>query len=139
MNSITLFRGPFFFLSNFYVDDEDGFCVEIVYQAAKAISASEREWVLQSSTPMLAKHRSYKIQKRQNWNDVRVGIMKKLLYTKFSRKHMRDALLATNDATLVEGNTHGDTFWGQCPLGTGENVLGHLLMEIRNSLREKHE
>lgn len=47
---------------------------------------------------------------------------------------MRARLLETGDAMLIEGNTWGDTFWGVCN-GQGLNVLGNLLMEIRQELR----
>jgi predicted NAD-dependent protein-ADP-ribosyltransferase YbiA (DUF1768 family) len=43
-------------------------------------------------------------------------------------------LLATGNAILIEGNTWGDTFWGQCK-GEGTNVLGNILMRRRDFLR----
>ena len=39
------------------------------------------------------------------------------------------------DVDLIEGNTWGDTFWGQVD-GKGENKLGKLLMKIRDELME---
>jgi predicted NAD-dependent protein-ADP-ribosyltransferase YbiA (DUF1768 family) len=33
---------------------------------------------------------------------------------------------------IVEDNTWGDTFWGQCN-GMGQNQLGKLLMKIRDT------
>lgn len=42
--------------------------------------------------------------------------------------------MLTGDAELIEGNNWGDTFWGVCN-GRGENMLGKLLMEIRDYLR----
>jgi predicted NAD-dependent protein-ADP-ribosyltransferase YbiA (DUF1768 family) len=43
-------------------------------------------------------------------------------------------LLETKDATLIEGNTWGDQYWGVCA-GVGENHLGKLLMQIRSELQ----
>lgn len=134
MTSITDFRGAFFFLSNFHVAD-DGFCVEMAYQAAKTTDPAEQAWVLASPDPRTAKHRGYKVRKRPGWERLRVKVMRSLLRAKFSRPDLREALLATGDAGLVEGNTWGDRFWGQCPLGVGENMLGRLLMELRDALR----
>ena len=42
-------------------------------------------------------------------------------------------LLATGKATLVEGNSWGDTFWGVCR-GKGKNMLGKILMRVRKRL-----
>lgn len=61
--------------------------------------------------------------------------MLNLLRYKFSQ-HMdlREALLATGDAVLVEGNWWGDTFFGVCR-GEGENWLGRMLMQVREELK----
>jgi predicted NAD-dependent protein-ADP-ribosyltransferase YbiA (DUF1768 family) len=48
---------------------------------------------------------------------------------------LRDSLLATGTQEIVEGNTWGDTFWGQVN-GKGQNKLGKLLMKIRDELME---
>ena len=62
--------------------------------------------------------------------------MWKLLKTKFKNPELRALLRGTGDAPLIEGNTWGDTFWGVC--GTkGSNVLGQLLMKLRNNLQMK--
>lgn len=47
----------------------------------------------------------------------------------------RDALINTQDAYLEEGNKWGDTFWGTVE-GKGQNVLGNLLMEVRELLKK---
>ena len=127
------FRGAFAFLSNFFTD-ADGFCVENVYQAAKTADPAEREWVLTSPDPGTAKRRGRRVKLRDGWEKSKISVMRRLLKIKFERPAMRDALLATEDAILVEGNTWGDTFWGQSPVGRGKNILGQLLMELRASL-----
>jgi predicted NAD-dependent protein-ADP-ribosyltransferase YbiA (DUF1768 family) len=66
---------------------------------------------------------------------VKVGIMLDLLTEKFAQEPERSTLIDTGDAHLVEGNWWGDTFWGECPLGTGENHLGKLLMVVRESIK----
>lgn len=43
-------------------------------------------------------------------------------------------LLATGNEELIEGNKHGDHFWGVCN-GHGENMLGKLLMQLRAELQ----
>jgi ribA/ribD-fused uncharacterized protein len=69
---------------------------------------------------------------RPDWEQVKIKIMEHCLLQKFAPKtKLLDKLLATKDLEIIEGNTWGDVFWGQCPLGTGENHLGKLLMKIR--------
>ena len=66
--------------------------------------------------------------------DIKIPLMRSLLREKFVQEPERSILLATGDEELIEGNWWHDTFWGQCPLGTGENWLGRLLMEVRADL-----
>ena len=70
---------------------------------------------------------------RPDWEEVKVQVMRELLYAKFSEEPLRGMLKATGDQHLEEGNNWGDTFWGVCR-GRGENWLGKLLMEVRASI-----
>ncbi|RKH50449.1 NADAR domain-containing protein [Corallococcus aberystwythensis] len=47
---------------------------------------------------------------------------------------MREALQATGDAKLVE-HTENDDDWGDGGDGSGSNMLGRLLMELRDTAR----
>jgi predicted NAD-dependent protein-ADP-ribosyltransferase YbiA (DUF1768 family) len=60
--------------------------------------------------------------------------MHNLIKQKFSDAALRELLMKTSPVKLIEGNTWGDTFWGECPLGTGKNMLGKLLMYERDGL-----
>mgnify|MGYP000858907501 FL=1 len=69
----------------------------------------------------------------RNWDKVKV--MKDVLRLKFSDKELKESLLATKSAYLVEnGPTGHDPFWSDNGNGTGKNMLGHVLMEIRKEL-----
>jgi predicted NAD-dependent protein-ADP-ribosyltransferase YbiA (DUF1768 family) len=57
-----------------------------------------------------------------------------LLQQKFSDPVLKEKLLATGGAVLVEGNTWGDTFWGVYKRN-GMNHLGRLLMKVRAECR----
>ena len=46
---------------------------------------------------------------------------------------LAEKLLATGEQELVEGNNWNDTFWGMCR-GKGKNMLGNILMKIREEL-----
>ncbi len=60
--------------------------------------------------------------------------MAELLLQKFENPDLAEQLLVTDEKYLVEGNTWNDTLWGVCN-GRGRNLLGIMLMEIRERLR----
>lgn len=120
------------FLSNFY--EHDGWTVEHHYQAAKTDDPWWTARILLAKSPKEAKRLGRQCPIRVTWEDEKVAVMSALLRIKFSRTVLAEKLLATGDAELVEGNWWGDTFWGVCK-GEGENMLGKLLMQIREELR----
>lgn len=68
---------------------------------------------------------------RTDWESVKDEIMKNALRAKFRQnKDIRDQLLATSPKQLVEKTTT-DYYWGCGSNMTGRNMLGKLLMEIR--------
>jgi ribA/ribD-fused uncharacterized protein len=106
---------------------------EAAYQAAK--SNDPKVWLLFTQMgPSQAKKEGRKLDIREDWETVRVGIMYDILQDKFLRNpELADKLKATGDKHLEETNWWGDTFWGVCK-GKGENTLGILLMAIRKQL-----
>ena len=61
--------------------------------------------------------------------------MRKVVRAKFAQhEDLRQVLLATGDATLVE-HTEKDRYWGDGGDGSGRNMLGRILMEVRQELR----
>lgn len=136
MKSINGFFDEYRFLSNFWpceVEFDDFLypSVEHAYQAAKTFSLAARQEIRNCRTPGAAKKLGQRIDLRPDWEDVRVEIMRRLLYQKFDDPDLMALLAATGDAYLEETNTWGDTFWGVCK-GTGKNMLGKLLMEVRD-------
>lgn len=139
---IDRFRGKYAFLSNFApcIVSYDGHkyaSVEHAFQAAKTLNPIEREVLALETTPGKAKRAGRLVQLRPDWDEVKVDIMKELLISKFQDNSFgyRDALINTQDAYLEEGNKWGDTFWGTVE-GKGQNVLGNLLMEVRELLKK---
>lgn len=142
---IDRFAGEWRFLSNFspcpwIVYDGDVYATtEHAYQAAKTLDLAARRAIRATQRPGDAKRIGAHVSLRPDWSIVqRVTIMRDLLVQKFAAGQPIDylaGLLRTGDATLIEGNTWGDTFWGVCN-GEGDNVLGTLLMEIRAARRE---
>jgi ribA/ribD-fused uncharacterized protein len=138
-HSITEFRGKWRFLSNFYPSlvNLDGWwyqTVEHAYQAAKTTKIEDRVPIYNVGSPAGAKSLGQKLSLRPDWENVKTDVMLLLLRQKFSHYSLRELLLSTGNAELVEGNTWGDTFWGVCN-GKGSNFLGKLLMQVREEVR----
>lgn len=133
--TISGFTGDYRFLSNFYYSTIFGrlTTVEHWFQACKAVDGAEKNYVLDAPTPGAAKRRGQRVALRADWEEVKLGIMEKLLQEKFSDPELAARLVATGTAELVESNTWGDRFWGVCD-GAGENHLGKLLMRVREQL-----
>ena len=138
MNKIISFTGEYRFLSNFYpcfVEMKSIIypSVEHAYQASKTFNEAERAWILSAPSPTLAKKRGKKITLREDWEEVKLKIMKELINRKFKDPSLQVLLKKTGDAELIEENWWGDTFWGIYQ-EKGENHLGKILMEIRAKL-----
>lgn len=140
---IVKFRGQYGFLSNMHSAPVvlDGLIypsVEHAYQAAKTFNETERKIIRENPDPVFAKRMGYKVQKRPDWEDVRLGIMNDLLQQKFQKPSLAQKLLKTNPQHIKEGNTWHDNYWGSCSCpkcqDKGKNNLGKLLMQTRNSL-----
>ena len=141
MEKITLFRGEYAFLSNFWkceveFEGEVYPTVEHAFQAAKTFDIEERKRISSFASPVIAKRIGRKVGLRADWEDVKCDIMKELLKKKFENPELAEKLLATGDSELIEGNNHGDRFWGMVN-GVGKNMLGRLLMEVRDDLRNE--
>jgi len=107
--------------------------VENAYQAAKCLHHHDRLQFI-NLTPGQAKKRGRVIELREDWDDVKIGVMRSLLWKKFQYTNLKRSLLATGNEELIEGNAWGDTYWGVCN-GAGQNMLGKLLMSVREELR----
>lgn len=128
------------FLSNFYSSPiiYEGIVyptVEHMFQAMKTLDLMQRQKIANAATPGAAKRMGRQVALRGDWEEVKVDVMRTALQLKFSQPQLKEKLLATGDAELIEGNTWNDRFWGVCN-GTGRNMLGTLLMELRRELKE---
>jgi ribA/ribD-fused uncharacterized protein len=107
--------------------------VEHAYQAAKVRDPVTHELVRAAETPDVAKALGRAHIDRIDWEDAKLDVMYELVALKFQRPDQRGLLLTTGTASLVEGNTWGDTYWGR-HAGVGRNHLGEILMRIRAEL-----
>jgi N-glycosidase YbiA len=140
---IDKFEGEYRWLSNFWpvnipLDGEVYPSVEHAYQAAKFIDkeSHKRAEIRDNPDPRVAKRKGRTKGIRADWDQVKLEIMKDLLWKKFAfNSEFAEKLIATGDQELVEGNWWGDTYWGVCR-GKGENHLGKEIMRIRETLKE---
>lgn len=139
---ISYFDGEYRFLSNFYLGEIKVFgstyaSAEHAYQAIKATSEEDHNFVAAAETPGIAKRRGRQIKIRHDWEKVKIHLMRQIVEAKFEQHpDLMKKLKATKGQVLIEGNTWGDTFWGECPVGNGRNELGKILMAIRDNIFE---
>ena len=134
---------PFGEFSNFYrspieLDGRIWPTTEHYFQAQKFIhDEAHVHNVLQSSKAIEAllysrKHRS---AIRQDWAQVKDGVMLRACMAKFEQHpSLQELLLSTGNRKLVEHTTK-DSYWGDGGDGSGRNQLGITLMQVRDNLR----
>lgn len=131
----NLFRRPIEFEGRVYPTAEHA------YQAGKARKDEVREWILSAPTPSLvamAAHGLYTWDVVPEWSRTKFDRMRKVLGAKFTQhEDLKELLLSTGNARLVEvGRTDNavNRTWGEVN-GKGKNMLGVLLMEVRDEIR----
>ena len=110
---------------------------EHFFQAQKFDDPQHQESIRQEKSPMIAARmgRDRKKKLRRDWESVKVGIMREAVRAKFAQHDdIREILLSTADAKIVE-HTENDDYWGDGGDGSGKNMLGRILMEVRDELK----
>lgn len=75
-----------------------------------------------------------KNKRRSDWDEVKVKIMKDILYAKvLQHEYVYKKLMETGSRKLVEDSWRDD-FWGHGPDKNGQNMLGKLWEEVRSEL-----
>ncbi|KAJ3121147.1 hypothetical protein HK098_003937 [Nowakowskiella sp. JEL0407] len=147
MNRILFYRqnDPYGEFSNFYpslitIAGIQYPTVEHYFQSCKfPTSEYHRTLVISAVSPgeaaRLGRNRSYPM--RPDWDQVRDDVMRVGLEAKFRQhQNLRNVLLGTGDLTLIE-HTRNDRYWADGGDGSGKNMLGILLMELRQTLRNE--
>jgi ribA/ribD-fused uncharacterized protein len=116
---------------------------EALYQCCRYPDAPDvQEMIASERSPMTAKMKSkrFRDRTRGDWDQIRVRVMRWSLKVKLAQHQSTfgQLLLATGNKPIVEESAK-DQFWGaKAQNGTalmGANVLGRLLMELREQLR----
>lgn len=136
---IERFRGEFEFLSNCFpspilFDGLSFSCAEAAFQAAKCALYSDKVRIAQCDGSR-AKRIAAEIEPRPGWEQQKLDVMAAVLRAKFSQApDLARKLTDTNNAILINGSSKKDYFWGRdLYTDRGENYLGRLLMQLRNS------
>jgi ribA/ribD-fused uncharacterized protein len=112
---------------------------EHYFQAQKFLDPRDQERVRSARTPALAARegRDRRKRLRRDWESVKVSVMRQAVEAKF-RQHpeLRALLLSTGESELIE-HTEADAYWGDAGDGSGRNMLGRILMDIRGLLRSE--
>jgi ribA/ribD-fused uncharacterized protein len=118
---------------------------EHAYQAGKARKPEVRKWLMSAPSPSLlamAAHGLYYWDVAPGWSTSKFDRMRGVLRAKFTQHaDLRELLLSTGNARLVESATvdnEVNRLWGEVN-GSGKNMLGVLLMELREELRQEAE
>jgi len=144
---VNCFDGKYAFLSNFAhspitFEGKTWSTIEHIFQAEKTLDENAREQIRLSPTAGKAKHMGKRVRLRPDWERIKKEVMLKCVRLKFRQNpELKEKLLNTKDAVLIEGNTWHDNIWGDCSCSKclnikGNNLLGQILMQVRKELTE---
>jgi len=144
---IKEFRHEYYFLSNFYNSSfqyKDTWFnnSEQAYQWEKAENDEDKKLILSCTTAKEAKRLGHIIKcDIEKWDSKKQSVMESILLSKFSGYYLRSKLIRTGDVNLIEGNYWHDGYWGICYCSKcsnieGQNILGKILMTVRNKLKQ---
>jgi len=125
------------------------FTSEALYQACRFPHMPEvQRKIINQKSPMTAKMKSklHRKESRPDWYDVRYKVMRWCLRVKLAQHYdnFGRLLLSTRDQLIVE-QSRKDDYWGaklvdeNGDILVGQNVLGRLLMELREKLKSDTE
>lgn len=123
----------------------------LIFSSSEAAYHSEKfldhdiKILMTKLSPDESKHVSRELTRfiRPDWDDIKYNIMKKVVLEKFKQNtDCLEELLNTNNMELIEDTTGWhDNIWGECSCAEckekeHKNLLGKILMEIRDELKE---
>ena len=114
---------------------------EHYFQAQKFAGTEFEDEIRRIKSPMMAARAGRDRGKplREDWELVKDEVMRRAVLAKFTQHaELRDILLSTGDAVLVE-HTRNDSYWGDGGDGRGRNMLGQILVSVREELRRGGE
>lgn len=72
---------------------------------------------------------------KEDWEQIKQDVMFYAVEQKFNQNTiLKELLLSTDHLEIIE-HTINDGYWGDGGDGSGKNMLGKILMEVRDKLR----
>jgi len=111
---------------------------EHYFQAMKFEGTKYETMVREARSPKdaanLGRRRDFPL--RKDWETIKDDVMRRAVTKKFeTHEEIAKLLLSTGDSDIVE-NAPSDYYWGCGKDGSGKNMLGKILMEVRAKLAE---
>lgn len=142
---IDKFDGPYGFLSNFskspiVYHGKHWPTAEHLYQSLKTADQNYQERIRLSSSPDEAKRMGRNVMLPIDWAKRKIVSMHLCVFLKFiQNRQLYKKLSLTKAAYLIEGNIWHDNEWGDCKCEhcrsiSGKNLLGIILMKVRDEL-----
>lgn len=122
---------------DFELDGKQWRTSEHYFQAQKFEDEAYREKIRLTPSPMIVARlgRSRSVPIRDDWETAKDDVMRRAVHAKFmAHQELQEVLESTGDRLLIE-KTSKDYYWGCGTKGTGKNMLGLILMEVRAQLR----
>ena len=135
--------GPHALLSNYahapFEDEGSSWrSVEHYFQAAKFADPARVEAIRSCTSADQAKSLAWSADfdshVRSNWDEIRVEVMRRALHLKFDQHAAARAALERSWPQPIFEDSFTDAFWGIGPAGSGQNILGALLQDLRGPL-----
>lgn len=115
---------------------------EHAYQYGKAKDEVIKNTIRDMPKPVLAcilGHGLFPYMVVPNWKEIRIIRMGYVVRAKFEQHpELQEKLLETHPMTLIE-NSKSDNLWGIGRTGKGQNLLGGLLMVVRDEIKIRKE
>lgn len=111
---------------------------EHYFQAKKFETKEHEETIRLLDNPSKAAEmgRSHEFPLRKDWEEIKDEIMRRAVFEKFAQNEkIKPILIATGEQEIIE-NTTSDYYWGCGINGDGTNMLGKILMDVREPLNE---
>lgn len=114
---------------------------EHAYQYGKFRDKDIADWVMTAPSAhfvAIIGHGLFAWDIVEDWTKIKVKRMKEIVHAKFKQhSELLKQLLETKNAILLEASSF-DNFWGIGPKRKGKNMLGKILMKIREELRTEN-
>ena len=127
-----------FYYSSFIIDGKEWKTVEHYFQAKEFEGTEYEEKIrnIEKAIEAAKAGRDRSLPLRSDWNEIKNVVMYKGAYEKFNQnKELRAILLSTGKKEIIE-ETEEDNYWGCGKKGDGENMLGKILMRVREELKD---